>query len=80
MKHLNKTKVQIFYKGNESMGSLNDWIKFQRAEAKDISLLIEEKVEKEMYKDCKCNNCVWAYKEAHYCPLGRCINETTRRR
>lgn len=55
------------------MSNLNDWIKFQQAEQKDLNSLIEKKVEKEMYKNCKCNNCVWGYKDAHYCPLGRCI-------
>lgn len=34
---------------------------------------LEKAVDEELYKDCKCNNCVWAYKEARFCPLGRCI-------
>lgn len=34
---------------------------------------LEKSVNEELYKDCKCNNCVWAYKEARFCPLGRCI-------
>ena len=63
------------------MGSLYDEIKFRQAEQiKNLNSLMEEKLEKEMYKNCKCNNCVWAYKEAHYCPLGRCINEAARKR
>ncbi len=56
------------------MNNLYDEIKFQQAEQiKNLNALIQEKVDKEMYKDCKCNDCIWAYKEAHYCPLGRCI-------
>lgn len=62
------------------MGSLYEMIKLQQAEMeKEKMILFQQKLEREMYKDCKCNNCIWGYKEAHYCPLGRCINETNRR-
>lgn len=51
-----------------------DFLKLQQAEfLKNIEKKIEKELENTMHKNCKCNKCVWAYKEMHYCPLGRCI-------
>lgn len=51
-----------------------EFLKLQQTEfLKNIEKKIEQNLENSMYKDCKCNECVWAYKEARYCPLGRCI-------
>ena len=51
-----------------------EFLKIEQTEfLKNIDKKIEQILKNNMYKDCKCNECVWAYKEEHYCPLGRCI-------
>ena len=51
-----------------------EFLKLEQTEfLKNIDKKIEQILKNNMYKDCKCNECVWAYKEEHYCPLGRCI-------
>lgn len=56
---------------------MNEKLENEKIEYKEFNARFNEKLEKavdkELYKDCKCNNCVWAYKEARFCPLGRCI-------
>ena len=56
------------------MGSLYKQIEKEQAEyLKELEKQIQQQLEEEKWENCKCNNCVWAYKEAKYCPLGRCI-------
>lgn len=56
------------------MGSLYEQIKAEGAERlKEFETEKQKQLEEKKWKDCKCNNCVWAYKEAKYCPLSRCI-------
>lgn len=56
---------------------MNERLEDAKFEYKEFSERFNEKLEKviddELYKNCKCNSCVWAYKEARFCPLGRCI-------
>lgn len=56
---------------------MNEKLEYTKLELADFNERFNKKLEKALdetlYKDCKCNNCVWAYKEARFCPLGRCI-------